>query len=128
MAIYELDRQAPEIEWPAASTIGEILRRHGLTVPRKKRSRATPSSQPLAHASGPNTVWCADFKGWFRCQAGARCDPLTITDNYSRYLFRCQSVKAADTAHSKPVFAAAFREFGLPRRIRTDNGAPFGSN
>jgi hypothetical protein len=57
-----------------------------------------------------------------------RIDPLTISDNYSRYLFRCQSAKAADTAHSKPVFAAAFREFGLPRRIRTDNGAPFGSN
>jgi len=122
-----LDRQAPEIKWPAASTIGEILRRHGLTVPRKKRSRATPSSQPLAHASGPNTVWCADFKGWFRCQDGARCDPLTIADAFSRFLLRCQGLKHPDTAHVRALFEATFREHGLPERIRVDNGSPFAS-
>lgn len=113
---------------PVVSTIGGILQRNGLTVPRKRRRSAPPRSEPLAHASGPNTVWCADFKGWFRTADGTRIDPLTITDAYSRYLLRCQAVAAADYRHSKPVFEAAFREYGLPERIRTDNGAPFGSN
>jgi len=82
----------------------------------------------LAQAGECNAVWCADYKGWFRTRDGTRIDPLTITDAYSRYLFRCQALDAADYAHSKPVFEAAFREYGLPERMRTDNGAPFGSN
>ena len=122
-----LDRTAPEIQWPAPSTIGEILRRHGLAVPRKRRPRAVPNSQPLQHAREANLVWCADFKGWFRCQDGSRCDPLTITDGYSRFLLRCQAVKNPDTWYTKPLFEATFREYGLPGCIRIDNGAPFAS-
>jgi transposase InsO family protein len=113
---------------PAVSTIGSILKSHGLTVARKRRPRARPSQEPLAHASEANQVWCADFKGWFRSGDGERIDPLTISDAYSRYLLRCQIVKTMGYAHSKPVFEAAFREYGLPERIRTDNGTPFGSN
>jgi putative transposase len=123
-----LGREEPEVELPAVSTIGALLKQNGLTVPRKRRRSARPNSEPLAHALGPNLVWCADFKGWFRTGDGARIDPLTISDAYSRYLLRCQAVRAADFAHSKPVFEAAFREYGLPERVRTDNGAPFGSN
>lgn len=73
-------------------------------------------------------MWCADYKGWFRTAEGTRINPLTLSDAYSRYLFRCQALPTADYAHSKPVFQAAFREYGWPERIRTDNGAPFGSN
>ena len=78
-----LEKRAPEVKWPAPSTIGEILRRHGLAVAHthKKRGKATPNQEPLKHAQGPNLVWCADFKGWFRCLDGSRCDPLTITDD-----------------------------------------------
>jgi putative transposase len=123
-----LRREHAALPLPAESTIGSLLKRNGLTVARRKRSHSRPSAEPLLVANSANEVWSADFKGWFHTQDGTRIDPLTISDNYSRYLFRCQSVKAADTAHSKPVFEAAFREFGLPRRIRTDNGAPFGSN
>lgn len=123
-----LQRNHPQLELPAPSTIGAILKRHGLTVPQKRRRRARPASTPLAHAGAPNTVWCADFKGWFRTEDGERIDPLTISDAYSRYLLRCQAVWAADYRHSKPVFEAAFREYGMPERMRTDNGAPFGSN
>lgn len=122
-----LDRTAPEIQWPAPSTIGEILHRHGLAVPRKKRPKATPNSEPLKDAVGPNLVWCADFKGWFRCRDGSRCDPLTITDAYSRFLLRCQAAKHPDTWYTKPLFEATFREYGLPSCIRIDNGAPFAS-
>src|SRR5271157_2384961 len=80
-----LQRQAPEIRWPAPSTMGEMLKRHGLVVPRRKRSHATPSSEPLAHATQPNIVWCTDFKGWWVCGDGNRCYPLTLTDACSRY-------------------------------------------
>ena len=113
---------------PAESTIGAILKRNGLTVSRQRRRSSRRASEPLAHAEAPNAVWCADYKGWFRTADGTRIEPLTISDAYSRYLFRCQALLKAGYAPSKPVFEAAFREYGLPLRIRTDNGAPFGSN
>lgn len=112
---------------PAASTIGDLLKRRGLAVPRKLRRRVPPQTQPFAACSQPNNVWCADFKGWFRTGDGRRCDPLTITDACSRYLFRCQVLARPDHDCSRPVFEAAFREFGLPLAIRTDNGSPFAS-
>lgn len=124
----KLETEGGDKKIPAESTIGAILKRHGLTVRRKRRRSSERRSEPLAHAGAPNAVWCADYKGWFRTGDGRRIDPLTITDAYSRYLFRCQALKAADYAHSKPVFEAAFREYGLPESLRTDNGAPFGSN
>jgi len=113
---------------PAESTIGAILKRHGLTVSRKRRRTSRRASEPLAHAGAPNAVWCADYKGWFRTADGTRIDPLTITDAYSRYVLRCQALPKIGYTLSKPVFEAAFREYGLPARLRTDNGAPFGSN
>ena len=122
-----LQRDTPKIVWPAVSSIGDLLRREGLAHPRRKRKRTPPYTQPLQHAGAPNQVWCADFKGWFLTQDGARCDPLTITDAYSRYLIRCCAVKKTDGEHAWAVFEAAFREFGLPEAIRTDNGPPFAS-
>jgi transposase InsO family protein len=122
-----LERDEPGRVWPATSTIGELLKREGLVVARKKRLRTAAYSQPLAHADGPNRVWCADFKGWFRTGDGERVDPLTMTDGYSRYLLRCQAVEKTDTVRVQAIFEAAFREYGLPEAIRTDNGAPFAS-
>jgi transposase len=87
-----LQAKHPREKLPAESTIGEILKRNGLSVPRKVRRSSRPASQPLAHATEPNSVWCADYKGWFRTQDGTRIDPLTLTDACSRYLFRCQAV------------------------------------
>ena len=122
-----LERDQPERTWPAASTIGAILKREGLVVARRKRSKTAPYREPLAHADGPNRVWCADFKGWFRTGDGQRIDPLTISDAYSRYLLRCQAVPKTDTTRVQAVWEAAFREYGMPQAIRTDNGAPFAS-
>ena len=113
--------------WPAASTIGAMLARAGLVVARKKRRRAPPYTEPFAAANEVNRVWCADFKGWFKTQNGERIDPLTISDAYSRYLLRCQRVEKADGKRVRAVFEAAFREYGMPEAIRTDNGAPFAS-
>ena len=111
---------------PAESTISEILRRHGLSRMAKRRRRAVPSEAPLSHCLEANRVWCADFKGWFRTQDGSRCTPLTITDGHSRYLLRCQGLGGTTGWLTvQPLFIEAFREYGLPVSIRTDNGPPF---
>jgi transposase InsO family protein len=116
-----LHQKELRVAWPAASTVGELLWREGLAHPRSPRRRTPAWSEPLAHAQNPNDVWCADFKGWFLCQNGERCDPLTITDAYSRYLFGCCSVPKTDGPSVRRVMKAAFRAYGLPLAIRTDN-------
>ena len=123
-----LDRDQPGRSWPATSTLGEIVKRAGLVVARKRRRKTEPYTEPLQHAVESNRVWCADFKGWFRSRDGTRIDPLTITDAWSRYLLRCQAVEKTDTERVRAIFEAAFREHGLPEAIRTDNGAPFASS
>lgn len=120
-----LEKMNPNVVWPAASTVGQILRRAGLTNPVRKRRRTTPYSEPFAEVTAPNQLWCMDFKGWFRTGDGQRCDPFTITDAYSRYLIRCQAIARMDTAHVLAICEAAMREYGVPDRIRTDNGSPF---
>jgi transposase InsO family protein len=115
------------VKWPAVSTFGEILRREGLSTPQRKRLRVAVYSKPFQKVEKANQVWCADFKGWFLTGKGERIDPLTVTDAHSRYLLRCQSVAKTDTEHVQAIFAAAFREYGMPQTIRTDNGAPFAS-
>jgi putative transposase len=122
-----LCRRAPRTEWPAASTIGALFDREGLTVKRRLRRRSPPSSAPFAHCGAANDVWCMDFKGWFLTGDGTHCEPLTLSDAHSRYLLRCQVIARTDTEHVWPVLDAAFREFGLPHRLRSDNGSPFAS-
>src|SRR5271157_3888796 len=123
-----LERDQPGRGWPATSTMGEIVKRAGLVVPRKKRRRTEPYTEPLQHAVESNRVWCADFKGWFRSGDGTRIDPLTISDACSRYLLRAQAVEKTDTERVRAIFEAAFREYGLPWAMRTDNGPPFASS
>ena len=117
----------PEMEWPAASTMSEVLKRRGLTHRRKARVRTPPYGQPFAGVEAANQTWCADFKGWFRTGDGERCDPLTLTDAHSRYLLRCHITPKTDTVHVEAMFDSAFREYGLPLVIHTDNGTPFAS-
>ena len=119
----------PEVvkNWPALSTRGRILGRYGLVSRRKYRRRAQPWFQPFLGADHPNVVWCVDFKGWVRTGDGTRCDPLTITDAYSRMLLCCEIVAKPDYAHVRPVFERVFRKFGVPTAIRSDNGSPFAS-
>ena len=98
-------------------------------VPKKRRRRAIghpgrPTSQILA----PNDLWCADFKGQFKTGDGIYCYPLTVTDQHSRYLLGCQGLLSTSVVDSKPVFTRLFKEYGLPKRIRTDNGVPFATN
>jgi transposase InsO family protein len=120
-----LEMLQPELVWPAASTFGNILSRAGLTSPQRKRKRTTPCSEPFSLVTGPNQLWCMDFKGYFATGDGKRCDPFTITDAHSRYLIRCQIVSRIDLSQVRAICEAAMREYGVPARIRTDNGAPF---
>jgi putative transposase len=118
----------PTLELPAASTVGGLLKRLNLVRTRRHRHRAPPMTMPFGACDGCNDVWCTDFKGWFRVGDGTRCDPLTLTDAYSRFLLRCDAVPGTRSVDVRPCFEAAFREFGLPLAIRNDNGAPFASN
>src|SRR4051812_35734338 len=106
--------------WPAPSTRGAILARAGLTRGRRRRRHVPPNTMPFRDCFAPNDLWCGDFKGWFRTGDGSRCNPLTITDAFGRVLLRCQAVDRQDYRHTRPVFEAAFREYGLPLAMRTD--------
>lgn len=113
---------------PCRSTVCDILKRHDL-IPKKSRRRhighpGKPSSQILA----PNDTWSADFKGHFKTGDGIYCYPLTVTDGFSRYLLGCQALYSTAVVTAKPVFTRLFKEYGLPKRIRTDNGVPFATN
>lgn len=122
-----LRAQRPELAWPADSTAGEILKRAGLVQARKRRRRVTPYSEPFGTCGAPNQSWSADFKGDFLMGNGRRCYPLTISDNFSRYLLLCRALARPTLAQVQPWFEWVFREFGLPEVIRTDNGTPFAS-
>jgi transposase InsO family protein len=123
----KLGQLHPEVVIPAPSTIGDLLTAAGLVGPRRRRRHAPPRRHPLAHASAPNTVWCADYKGDFGLGDGTRCYPLTISDANSRFLLRCQALPTTAGERAQPLFEATFREYGLPDRLRTDNGSPFAS-
>lgn len=119
-----LRERQPAEPWPAASTIGDLLRRAGLSQPRRRTRYIVPLTQPLAAAQAPNDVWTADFKGWFRTADQTRCDPLTVADACSRFVFCCRIVAPSERG-VRPWFERAFREYGLPLAMRTDNGSPF---
>ncbi len=116
----------PQTAWPAASTIGDILKRAGLVEARKRARRPAPQGDLHPLPDHPNTEWAMDFKGWFRTADGQRCDPFTVTDAASRYLLAVQ-IAPMTTAGVCCVLTRVFRDCGLPDAIRSDNGAPFGS-
>ena len=119
-----LERENPATAWPAASSIGDLLRREGLSEPRKRRRRPLAAEQPFRAVRAANDVWCMDFKGWFRTGDGTRCDPLTVTDAHSRYLLACRIIPPVTEA-VKAECERLFRDAGMPLAIRSDNGPPF---
>ena len=122
-----LERTQPQVQWPAASTMGSILDREGLVERRSGRRRGREQGRAEVSARTPNAEWACDFKGWFRTRDGERCDPLTITDTASRYLIQAR-IAEPTLAGVRPVFEQVFEACGLPDAIRSDNGPPFGSN
>ena len=122
----ETRRRASGEVWPAASTIGDILKRAGLVEATKRRRRAIAQGEIVAPATAANEEWAIDFKGWFRTLDGERCDPLTVTDQASRYLIEVRIVDPT-WAGVRCALERVFGEIGLPLAIRSDNGSPFGS-
>lgn len=125
--VAKLAARQPEVEWPSASTAGEILKRAGLVCGRRLRRRAPPRVGQLTVPQHANHVWAADYKGWIRLGDGKRSEPLTITDGFSRYLIGLAATGSTEQAEAKPLFEQAFKEYGLPEVIRSDNGTPFAS-
>jgi putative transposase len=122
----KLRRLHGERQLPAISTVHAVLDRHGL-VSRGRRRRQKLQGTGLSRPRQPNDLWCADYKGEFMLADRRYCYPLTITDFASRYLLSCEALSTTKETYAFAVFERAFRDFGLPRAIRTDNGVPFAS-
>ena len=125
-----LVQHEPGKHWPAASSIGDLLQRHSLVRKRPRRNHDQERVQLNSHltkASEPNLVWTADFKGQFRLRSGlgVYCYPLTVMDLSSHFLLGVKALNTTSIADTKREFSRIFREYGLPRVIRTDNGVPF---
>jgi transposase InsO family protein len=118
-------RRGHEFAWPARSTVAELLRRNGLSTPRRRRASRGHPGRPLTPMTAPNVIWTADYKGQFRLGDASYCFPLTVQDGFSRYLLGCRGLLGTTTAECRPVFERLFQEYGLPEIIRTDNGVPF---
>ena len=122
----KLRRQSPAPHLPAISTVHAVLDRHGL-VQKRRRRRLRATGTELSRPTGPNALWCADYKGEFMLGDRRYCYPLTITDFASRYLLTCEALSTTQETFAFTVFERTFKEFGLPQAIRTDNGVPFAS-
>ena len=123
--LRHLQTSKPDVQWPSVCTVEKWLRRHGLVKERKRRKRVPPYSEPFLECDAPNKVWSADFKGQFRMGDGKWCYPLTLSDNMSRYLLVCRGVGSPCHEDTQKWFEWAFRKYGLPASVRTDNGTPF---
>src|SRR5262245_37504269 len=118
----------PSREFPSAATARRILERHGMVSRRRRRRRrAAVPGAPFSEATRPNAVWCIDFKGAITTGDGQRCGPLTIVDAFSRFCIRCELLPEATSEYVMRVLDGAFREYGLPAAVRSDNGPPFAS-
>ncbi len=113
---------------PHRSTVCDILKRHGMVPKQRSRRRIGHPGKPTSSILAPNDLWSADYKGQFKTGDGRYCYPLTVADGFSRYLLGCQGLSSTAVAEAKPVFTRLFKEYGLPKRIRTDNGVPFATN
>jgi putative transposase len=122
----KLRRRHPDLKPPAISTVHAVLDRHGLVTHGRER-RYQAQGTTLSSPTSPNDLWCADFKGEFMLADKRYCYPLTITDFASRYLICCDALTSTRAEPAFTVFERAFKDFGLPRSIRTDNGTPFAS-
>lgn len=126
--VGKLAARQPEVDWPSPSTAGDILKRAGLVCARRVRRRAPPRLGQLTVPQYANHVWSVDHKGWIRLGDGTRAEPLTMTDGFSRYLISVAATRSTEYAEAKPLFERAFRNYGLPAVIRSDNGSPFASS
>lgn len=124
--LVKLQELYPNLTWPSPTRLYEIFKEHHLVTSKKIRNRV-PATSPLGHIKESNDIWAVDLKGWFLTGDGSKCEPLTITDCHTRYLIKCVHLGKHSVEYVWPIFEEAFREYGLPNRVRSDNGPPFGS-
>ena len=116
------------LELPCESSFKRVLERAGMVEHRPLRSRqAAGRLFSERKAKAPNEVWTVDFKGWWYGANGRRCEPLTVRDEFSRYVLEVRAVANAQTQTVRECFENLFQRHGLPGAIRSDNGAPFAS-
>lgn len=123
----KLRRRELGVSLPAISTVHAVLDRHGLVIRGRKGRRYHAQGTTLSRPTQPNDLWCADFKGEFMLADRRYCYPLTVSDFASRYLLCCDALETTREDYAFTVFERAFKDFGLPLAIRTDNGVPFAS-
>jgi putative transposase len=123
----KLRRRHREINLPAISTVHAVLDRHGLVTRGRRRHIYKAEGTGLSRPDQPNDLWCADYKGEFMLADRRYCYPLTLTDFASRYLLCCDALETTKEIYAFSIFERAFKDFGLPRSIRSDNGHPFAS-
>jgi transposase InsO family protein len=127
--LEKLAGEHPRARLPSRSAVTRLLRRSGVAVGQPRRARrgpAVPRENTVA-VEGANDLWTVDFKGWFRTGNGERCEPLTVRDLFSRFILCISPVAACSEALVRRRMRPLFQRYGLPRAIRVDNGAPFGS-
>jgi putative transposase len=124
--LVKLKEKYPDEDWPSPTTLYDKFKELHLTTPRRLRNRV-PATAPLGNLTDCNDTWSIDLKGWFLTGDDFRCEPLTIMDNFSRYLIRCTHLDRHSVSYVWPILDEAFREYGLPKKVRSDNGPPFGS-
>jgi putative transposase len=124
--LARLNEQYPNECWPSPTRLYEIFKEYHLVTSRRIKNRV-PATAPLGDLTACNNTWAVDLKGWFLTGDGRKCEPLTITDSFTRYLIRCTHLDKHSVEYVWPIFDEAFREYGLPDRLRSDNGPPFGS-
>ena len=124
--IIKLQELYPDEIWFSQTRLYEIFKNHNLTRSRRIRHRV-PDTGPLEDVIGCNDTWAVDIKGWFLTQDYSKCEPLTITDTFSRFLIACEHMQRHSADCVWQIFVKAFKEYGLPNRVRSDNGPPFGS-
>src|SRR5262245_17388340 len=121
-----LGRASGEQAVPSESSFKRVLEKAGLVQKRRRRSQnETGRLQLRVKAERPNQVWTIDFKGWWRTRDRGRFEPLTIRDDFSRFILCARSLESTETSAVKEQMERLFGEYGLPEIIRSDNGAPF---
>jgi putative transposase len=120
-------RQDPTRAWPRRTTVCDLLKAHGLVPDRRRRARLAAAPSAVAPITQANETWTTDFKGEFRTGDGAYCYPLTLRDGFSRFVLRCDALRGRTYEATRRCFERAFAEYGLPSRMRSDNGGPFAS-
>jgi putative transposase len=121
-------RRDPHTAWPSRSTVCDLLKARGLVGVRRRRGPRRPRTAPLGPITAVNQAWTTDFKGEFRTGDGVYCYPLTLRDGFSRFVLRCDALAGYTFAATRRGFERAFAAYGLPERIRSDNGVPFASS